>query len=102
MAALLELLRDRDLGHVLGIALAAVCSCWLGPYGARWASGFCLVVALVDPRGSRPPSRARKPRAPRPRNRPSAILSPLVRRVLGQMPVPVMLLDESARSAVRQ
>jgi two-component system, OmpR family, phosphate regulon sensor histidine kinase PhoR len=94
MASLLALLRRRVWAIALGAGLAAGLLLLLGPLGV-WALLLLILAAAIILRlfVSAPP-RTRSAALPA---GDEGILSPLVRKVLGQMPVPVMLLDEGAR-----
>ena len=87
-------LQQRLWTIALGAALAGILLLLLGPRGV-WGLLLLLLAAGVILRTFVPP--------PRPEPQPvvpsgqEGILTPLVRRVLGQMPMPVMLLDESYR-----
>ena len=94
MAPLLALLRRRLWAIALGAGLAAALLWFLGPM-AVWALLLLILAAAIILRLFVPaPPRARAAVQP---TGEEGILSPLVRKVLGQMPVPVMLLDEGAR-----
>jgi two-component system phosphate regulon sensor histidine kinase PhoR len=94
MASLLALLRRRLWAIALGAGLAAGLLLLLGPLGV-WALLLLILAAAIILRLFVPaPPRTRAAALPA---GDEGILSPLVRKVLGQMPVPVMLLDEGAR-----
>ena len=96
MTPLLDLLRRRLWTIALGMALASVLWWGLGP--AAVAGVLLLIVAAaVIVRFVVPQSPLLLPRAPKAEEPGVAILSPVVRKVLAQMPVPVMLLDENSK-----
>ncbi len=88
------MLRQRLWAIALGAGLAAAVLWLLGPSGV-WALLLLVLAAAIILRlfvPALPHARgAAQPAGD------EGILSPLVRKVLGQMPVPVMLLDEGAR-----
>lgn len=96
MAPLLDLLRRRLWTIATGMALAGALWWWLGPAAVLGILLLVLAAAVIVhflvPQSQLLPSRPSQPEEPG-----VAILSPLVRKVLGQMPVPVMLLDEGAK-----
>ena len=96
MTPLLDLLRRRLWTIALGMALASVLWWWLGP-GAVAGILLLIVAAAMIVRFVVPQSPLLLPRAPKAEEPGVAILSPVVRKVLGQMPVPVMLLDENSK-----
>jgi two-component system phosphate regulon sensor histidine kinase PhoR len=96
MTPLLDLLRRRLWTIALGMALASVLWRWLGP-GAVVGILLLIVAAAMIVRFVAPQSPLLLPRTPKAEEPDVAILSPVVRKVLGQMPVPVMLLDENSK-----
>ena len=97
MTPVLEFLRQRIGAITLGVALAGILLIMIGP-GAVWVLLTLILAAAVIVRFIVPEARARLPATQaNPGDEGLAILSPLVRKVLGQMPVPVMLLDSGAR-----
>ena len=96
MTPLLDLLRRRLWTIALGMALASVLWWALGP-GAVMGILLLIVAAAMIVRFVVPQSPLLLPRTPRAEEPDVAILSPVVRKVLGQMPVPVMLLDENSK-----
>ncbi|HXR94846.1 MAG TPA: histidine kinase dimerization/phospho-acceptor domain-containing protein, partial [Rhizomicrobium sp.] len=96
MTPLLDLLRRRLWTIALGMALAGGLWSWRGP-GAVVGVLLLLVATAVIVRFVAPPSQFPAPRMPTSEEPMVAILSPMVRKMLAQMPVPVMLLDESAK-----
>ena len=97
MNSVFDFLRQRVWAITLGVALAGVLLIMIGP-GAVWGLLALILAAAVTVRFVVPEARARLPVAgPKPGDEGLAILSPLVRKVLGQMPVPVMLLDSGSR-----
>jgi two-component system, OmpR family, phosphate regulon sensor histidine kinase PhoR len=96
MTPLLDLLRRRLWTIALGMALASVLWRWLGP-GAVAGILLLIVAAAMIVRFVAPQSPLLLPRTPKAEEPDVAILSPVVRKVLGQMPVPVMLLDENSK-----
>jgi two-component system phosphate regulon sensor histidine kinase PhoR len=95
MTPVFDFMRQRIWAITLGVALAGVLLIMIGP-GAVWILLALIVIAAGIVRFIVPEARARLPEA-RPGDEGLAILSPLVRKVLGQMPVPVMLLDSGSR-----
>jgi len=96
MTPLLDLLRRQLWTIALGMALAGALWWLLGP--PAFAGVLLLVLAAaVIARFVVPQSPLLSPRAAQAEEPGVAILSPLVRKVLGQMPVPVMLLDEGSK-----
>jgi len=94
MSPLLNFLQQKLWPVAVGAALAGVLLLLLGPKGV-WGLLLLLLAAGVILRTFVPPARPEpKPVVPKGQE---GILTPLVRRVLGQMPMPVMLLDESYR-----
>jgi two-component system phosphate regulon sensor histidine kinase PhoR len=96
MTPLMDLLRRRLWTLALGMALAGALW-WQFGSGAVVGVLFLILAAAVIVRFVIPQSPLLTPRAPQAEEPGVAILSPLVRKVLGQMPVPVMLLDESSK-----
>lgn len=97
MTPAFEFLRQRVWAITLGVALAGILLVVIGP-GAVWGLLTLILAAAVTVRFVVPEARARLPAAQaKPGDEGLAILSPLVRKVLGQMPVPVMLLDSGSR-----
>src|SRR5215469_23862 len=96
MTPLLDLLRHRLWTIACGMAVAGTLWWWLGP-AAVWGVLLLVLAAAVIVRFVVPQSPLLPPHAPQAEEPGVAILSPLVRKVLGQMPVPVMLLDESSK-----
>ena len=96
MTPVFEFLRQRVWAITLGVALAGALSIMIGP-GAIWGVLALILAAAVIARFVVPEARARLPATQPPGDEGLAILSPLVRKVLGQMPVPVMLLDSGSR-----
>ena len=97
MTPVFEFLRQRIGAITLGVALAGILLIMIGP-GAVWVLLTLILAAAVIVRFIVPEARARLPATQaNPGDEGLAILSPLVRKVLGQMPVPVMLLDSGAR-----
>ena len=94
MAPLLDLLRRRLWAITLGMALAGTALLVLGSKGV----GGLLLLSLIAAIGLRllMPARSQAQGAAQPVGD-EGILTPLVRTVLGQMPVPVMLLDGASR-----
>ena len=94
MSPVLNYLQQRLWPMAVGAVLAGVLLLLLGPKGV-WGLLLLLLAAGVILRTFVPPPRPEpKPVVP---SGQEGILTPLVRRVLGQMPMPVMLLDESYR-----
>ena len=94
MSPLLNLLQQKLWPLAVGAAMAGVLLLLLGNKGV-WGLLLLLLAAGVILRTFVPPPRPEpKPVVP---SGQEGILTPLVRRVLGQMPMPVMLLDESYR-----
>jgi two-component system phosphate regulon sensor histidine kinase PhoR len=94
MSPLLNYLQQRLWPVAVGAVLAGVLLLFLGNKGV-WGLLLLLLAAGVILRTFVPPPRPEpKPVVP---SGQEGILTPLVRRVLGQMPMPVMLLDESYR-----
>ncbi len=96
MTPLLDLLYRRLWTIAGGMALAGLLWWWLGP-AAVGGVLLLIVAAAVIVRFVVPQSPLLLPRAAPAEEPGVAILSPLVRKVLGQMPVPVMLLDENSK-----
>jgi two-component system, OmpR family, phosphate regulon sensor histidine kinase PhoR len=96
MTPLLDLLRRRLWTIALGMGLAGVLWWGMGP-GAVVGILLLIVAAALIVRFVVPQSPLLLPRAPKAEEPGVAILSPVVRKVLGQMPVPVMLLDENSK-----
>ncbi len=96
MTPLLDLLRRRLWTLALGMALAGALWWQLGPAAVGGVLLLVFAAAMII-RFVIPQSPLLQPRAPQAEEPGVAILSPLVRKVLGQMPVPVMLLDESSK-----
>lgn len=97
MTPVFEFLRQRVWAISLGVALAGGLLIAAGPM-AVWTLLLLIFAAAIVIRFVVPEARARMPAAqPTPGDEGLAILSPLVRKVLGQMPVPVMLLDSGSR-----
>ena len=97
MTPVFEFLRQRVWAITLGVALSGVLLIVIGP-GAVWGLLALILAGAVTVRFVVPEARARLPAAQaKPGDEGLAILSPLVRKVLGQMPVPVMLLDSGSR-----
>ena len=96
MTPLLDLLRRRLWTIALGMALASVLWWALGP-GAVAGILLLIVAAAMIVRFVAPQSPLLLPRTPKAEEPDVAILSPVVRKVLGQTPVPVMLLDENSK-----
>ena len=94
MAGLLDFLRQRLWTLAFGAGLAGILLLLLGPKGV-WALLLLILAAAVIFRLFVPAPR-RLESVPVPATD-EGILSPLVRRVLGQMPVPLMLLDGASR-----
>lgn len=94
MTPLLDVLRQRLWTIALGMVLAG--GLWWG-LGAEGVLGVLLLVvaAAVIVRFVAPQSPL--VRVPKVEEPDVAILSPMVRKMLAQMPVPVMLLDESSK-----
>jgi two-component system phosphate regulon sensor histidine kinase PhoR len=94
MTPVLDFLRQRLWAIALGVGLAGALLLLLGPEGV-WALLLLILAAAVIFRlfVVAPAHLA----APAALPDDEGILSPLVRRVLGQMPVPLMLLDGSSR-----
>src|SRR3569832_1069406 len=95
MTPVFEFLRQRIWGVTLGVALAGALLIMIGP-GAVWVLLALILIAAGIVRFIVPVARARLPEA-RPGDEGLTILSPLVRKVLGQMPVHVMLQDSGSR-----
>ena len=94
MSPVLNFLQQRLWPVAVGAVLAGVLLLLLGPKGV-WGLLLLLLAAGVILHTFVPPARPEpKPVVPKGQE---GILTPLVRRVLGQMPMPVMLLDESYR-----
>jgi two-component system, OmpR family, phosphate regulon sensor histidine kinase PhoR len=94
MAPLLDLLNRRLWAVALGVALAGAALFTLGTQGV-WVLLLLTLIAAIVLRLVMPmPSRVRAAAQPTGNE---SILTPLVRTVLGQMPVPVMLLDGASR-----
>lgn len=94
MSPLLNLLQRKLWPVALGAAMAGFLLLVLGPRGV-WGLLLLLLAGGVILRTFVPPPRPEpKPVVP---SGQEGILTPLVRRVLGQMPMPVMLLDEGYR-----
>jgi two-component system phosphate regulon sensor histidine kinase PhoR len=91
---LVSFLQQRLWTIALGAALAGILLLSLGPKGV-WGLLLLLLAAGVILRTFVPPP-GPEPKLVVPSGQ-EGILTPLVRRVLGQMPMPVMLLDESYR-----
>jgi two-component system phosphate regulon sensor histidine kinase PhoR len=91
---LVSFLQQRLWTIALGAALAGILLLLLGPKGV-WGLLLLLLAAGVILRTFVPPP-GPEPKLVVPSGQ-EGILTPLVRRVLGQMPMPVMLLDESYR-----
>ena len=96
MTPLLDLLRRRLWTIALGMALASALWWWLGP-GAVAGVLLLIVAAAMIVRFVVPQSPLLLPRTPKTDDQDVAMLSPVVRKVLAQMPVPVMLLDENSK-----
>jgi len=94
MSPLLNFLQQRLWPVAIGALLAGVLLLLLGNKGV-WGLLLLLLAAGVILRTFVPPIRP-EPQPVVPKGQ-EGILTPLVRRVLGQMPMPVMLLDESYR-----
>jgi two-component system, OmpR family, phosphate regulon sensor histidine kinase PhoR len=94
MAALLDFLRQRLWTIAFGAGLAGALLLLLGPKGV-WALLLLILATAVIFRLFVPAPRQLQS-VPVPASD-EGILSPLVRRVLGQMPVPLMLLDGASR-----
>jgi two-component system phosphate regulon sensor histidine kinase PhoR len=94
MASVLDFLRQRLWTIALGAGLAGALLLLLGPKGV-WALLLLILAAALIFRLFVPAPR-RLQSVPVPPSD-EGILSPLVRRVLGQMPVPVLLLDGASR-----
>ena len=94
MTALLDFLRQRLWTIAFGAGLAGALLLLLGPKGV-WALLLLILATAVIFRLFVPAPRQLQS-VPVPASD-EGILSPLVRRVLGQMPVPLMLLDGGSR-----
>ncbi len=94
MSPLLNLMQRNLAAITLGAVLAGVLLLLLGPKGV-WALLLLILAVAVILRTFVPATRPAPP--PTPPSGEEGILTPLVRRVLGQMPMPVMLLDDSFR-----
>jgi two-component system phosphate regulon sensor histidine kinase PhoR len=94
MTALLDFLRQRLWTIAFGAGLAGALLLLLGPEGV-WALLLLILATAVIFRLFVPAPRQLQS-VPVPAGD-EGILSPLVRRVLGQMPVPLMLLDGASR-----
>ena len=94
MTALLDFLRQRLWTIAFGAGLAGVLLLLLGRQGV-WALLLLILATAVIFRLFVPAPRQLQS-VPVPASD-EGILSPLVRRVLGQMPVPLMLLDGGSR-----
>jgi two-component system phosphate regulon sensor histidine kinase PhoR len=94
MAPLLDLLSRRLWALAFGVALAGAVLLVLGAKGV----GVLLILLLIAALAVRlvMPTTSQVQAASRPAGD-EGILTPLVRTVLGQMPVPVMLLDGASR-----
>jgi two-component system phosphate regulon sensor histidine kinase PhoR len=94
MASVLDFLRQRLWTIALGAGSAGALLLLLGPKGVWALLLLILATALIFRLFVPEPRRLQSVPVP-----PSdeGILSPLVRRVLGQMPVPVLLLDGASR-----
>jgi two-component system phosphate regulon sensor histidine kinase PhoR len=96
MTPLLDLLRRRLWTIAMGMALAGALWWVLGP-GAVAGVLLLIVASAMIVRFVVPQSPLLLPRVPKADDQDLAMLSPVVRKVLAQMPVPVMLLDESSK-----
>jgi two-component system phosphate regulon sensor histidine kinase PhoR len=97
MTPVFDFLRQRVWAITLGVALAGALLIVIGP-NAVWGLLVLILAGAAITRFVVPEARARLPvTGPSPGDEGLAILSPLVRKVLGQMPVPVMLLDSGSR-----
>jgi two-component system phosphate regulon sensor histidine kinase PhoR len=94
MSLLLEFLQRKLWAVVLGAGLAGVFFLLLGPKGVA-ALLILLVATGLIVRVFVPPLKPEPPPVQVPGE--EGILTPLVRRVLGQMPMPVMLVDDNFR-----
>ncbi len=94
MSPLLNFLQLRLWPVAVGAVLAGLLLLFLGPRGVWGLLLLLLAAGIILRTFVRPPWPEPMPVVPRGEE---GILTPLVRRVLGQMPMPVMLLDESYR-----
>lgn len=96
MTPLFDLLRRRLWTIAVGMALAGGLWGWLGP-GAVWGVLLLVVAAAVIVYFVGPQPPLLSPLTSKTDDPDAAILSPMVRKVLAQMPVPVMLLDQNSK-----
>jgi len=94
MSPLVNFLQQRLWPVAIGATLAGVLLLLLGNKGVWGLLLLLLAAGLIVRTFVRPPRPEPKPVVP---SGQEGILTPLVRRVLGQMPMPVMLLDEGYR-----
>ena len=89
-------LQDRIWAVAAGLGLAAAALALLGPQGLWAVLTFVLAAALISRfiafRDPVSPLPAKAPEDPA-----AAIMSPLVRQIVAQLPAPVLLLDERGR-----
>ncbi len=94
MSPLLNFLQRRLWPVAAGATLAGLLLLLLGPRGVGGLLLLLLAAGVILRTFVRPARPEPRPMVP---GGEEGILTPLVRRVLGQMPMPVMLLDESYR-----